>query len=382
MDLVLTSWGYDESWNPVSGPCAGASVGYYDGSEFVSLGTTDSKGKVTVKFKKVGYTVLTAVGAEGTTLVPPYCKVTVKPEPITVTTSISIAGEQIVVGDALKVADLNSDDALTVDDVLIAAHTKFSPGGAGDYASSPEGWVTKFWGTEGASVGYYENDAPGYSTTDAVKDGDELYAFTYKDTANWSDAFSFFDKKKGSSAVGKKLTLKLTSWGYDESWNPVSGPCAGASVGYYDGSKFVSLGTTDSKGEVSVTFKKAGYTALTAVGAEGSILVPPYSKISVAKGVQPLKVTSVNKSFKVKKLKKAKQSYKAVKYSKNQGKVTYKVTYKNKKSKKALSFKNGTVTVKKKTKKGTYKLTVKVTAKGNSNYKSGSVSKTITVKVK
>ena len=84
----------------------------------------------------------------------------------------------------------------------------------------------------------------------------------------------------------------------------------------------------------------------------------------------------------MKKLKKAKQSYKAVKYSKNQGKVTYKVTYKNKKSKKALSFKNGTVTIKKKTKKGTYKLTVKVTAKGNSNYKSGSVSKTITVKVK
>ena len=77
---------------------------------------------------------------------------------ITVTTSISIAGEQTVVADDLEVTDLNNDNALTVDDVLIAAHTKFSPGGAGDYASSPEGWVTKFWGTEGASVGYYENE--------------------------------------------------------------------------------------------------------------------------------------------------------------------------------------------------------------------------------
>ena len=63
--------------------------------------------------------------------------------------------------------------------------------------------------------------------------------------------------------------------------------------------------------------------------------------------------------------------------SKQQGKLTYaKVSG----SKKLTITKAGKVTVKKKTKKGTYKMRVKVTAAGNANYKAG--SKTVTVKVK
>ena len=96
------------------------------------------------------------------------------------------------------------------------------------------------------------------------------------------------------------------------------------------------------------------------------------------KKANPMSVKSTNKTYKVSKLKKKAQSYKAITVSKAQGKVTYKVTKKNSK----LTFKNGKVTVKKKTKKGTYKITVKVTAAGNATYKSKSVSKTITVKVK
>lgn len=96
------------------------------------------------------------------------------------------------------------------------------------------------------------------------------------------------------------------------------------------------------------------------------------------KKANTMSVKSTNKTYKVSKLKKKAQSYKAITVSKAQGKVTYKVTKKNSK----LTFKNGKVTVKKKTKKGTYKITVKVTAAGNATYKSKSVSKTITVKVK
>ena len=66
------------------------------------------------------------------------------------------------------------------------------------------------------------------------------------------------------------------------------------------------------------------------------------------------------------------------------GTVTYKGVGVNKKSKKALKINasNGQVTVKKKTKKGTYKMNVTVTDAGNGNYKAASVTRTITVKVK
>ncbi len=106
-------------------------------------------------------------------------------------------------------------------------------------------------------------------------------------------------------------------------------------------------------------------------------LTPPAPKINaVTKKANTLKAKAVNKTIKAKKLKKKAVTFKAVKVSGAKGKVTYKVTKKNKK----LKFKNGKVTVKKKTKKGTYKIKVKVTAAGTSAYKKG--EKTVTIKVK
>ena len=67
-----------------------------------------------------------------------------------------------------------------------------------------------------------------------------------------------------------------------------------------------------------------------------------------------------------------------------QGTVTYTAKAANAKSKKALKFnsKNGKITVKKKTRKGTYKMKITVATKGNANYASSTATKTVTVKVK
>ena len=103
------------------------------------------------------------------------------------------------------------------------------------------------------------------------------------------------------------------------------------------------------------------------------------------KAANPLKVVAKNKTFKVKKLKKKKQAYKALTVTGAQGAVSYTVKPSNKKAKKALKFdqKTGKITVKKKTKKGKYKITIYVKAAGNGNYNASSViSKDITVKVK
>ncbi len=96
-----------------------------------------------------------------------------------------------------------------------------------------------------------------------------------------------------------------------------------------------------------------------------------------------LKVTRKNKTFRVKNLKKARKSYKAVTVKGAKGKVTYKISG-NKKSRKALKFnkKNGKITVKKGTKKGTYKLKIRVKAAGTALYKAGSKAVTVKVRVK
>ena len=62
-----------------------------------------------------------------------------------------------------------------------------------------------------------------------------------------------------------------------------------------------------------------------------------------------------------------------------QGKRTF---TKQKGSKKLTVKKNGTIIVKKKTRKGTYKVKVRVKAAGNANYKSSTKTVTVTVRVK
>lgn len=85
-----------------------------------------------------------------------------------------------------------------------------------------------------------------------------------------------------------------------------------------------------------------------------------------------MKVSPSSKNFKVGDLKKKSKSF-TIKVSGSKGNVTYKSDSKN-----ITVNKKGKVSVKKRTKKGTYKITI--TANGNSTY--DKCSKTVTIKVK
>ena len=104
--------------------------------------------------------------------------------------------------------------------------------------------------------------------------------------------------------------------------------------------------------------------------------------LKIIKAKNPMTAKAVNKTYKVKNLKKKAISYKAVTVKNAQGKVTYTAKAANAKSKKALTFKNGKLTVKKKTKKGTYKMKVTVKDAGNEYFVPATKKITITVKVK
>ncbi|MBQ9059856.1 MAG: hypothetical protein IJ128_01765 [Firmicutes bacterium] len=108
------------------------------------------------------------------------------------------------------------------------------------------------------------------------------------------------------------------------------------------------------------------------------------SAIDGLKMEQTLNVKATKKTVKVKKLKKKAQTVKPLTVKGQKTTVTYKGTAVGKKAKKALKInkKTGKITVKKKTKKGTYKMKVTVTAAGNAKYEAATKKVTVTIRVK
>ena len=128
-------------------------------------------------------------------------------------------------------------------------------------------------------------------------------------------------------------------------------------------------------------------TTLLAWGFDSSAgVVVHENQLTPQKAVQKLTVKTKAQVYKAKDLKKKAKSFKitqAVKVTGAEGKLTYTVKMANAKSKKALKYKNGKITIKKKTVNGTYKLRVTVKAAATGKYSaSKAVTKVLTVKVK
>ena len=183
-------------------------------------------------------------------------------------------GELVLAREAVTLTDADNDGALTINDALYLAHEAKFEGGAAGYGSAKGDYglsLTKLWGVEnGGSYGYFVNDNSAMSLADPLSDGDEVVAFIYT-TADWSDAYSFFDVKSGKS--GAELTFYVCS--YDENWALVKTPTAGAEI-TVDG---VKTGVkTDANGKAKVELEESGEHIISAV-LEGKVIVPPVSSL-------------------------------------------------------------------------------------------------------
>lgn len=146
-----------------------------------------------------------------------------------------------------------------------------------------------------------------------------------------------------------------------------------ANSGYYisDSAKITVTGGTVYTVEGPYTFGE--YSA-----------VAPYIEVKVGaakKAANPIQAKGSTKSIKYSLLKTQNKTYtakNAFTVTKNQGKLTYAKTKGN--SKITVSS-AGKVTVKKGLKRGTYAVKVKITAAGNTKYKAGSKTVTLTIKV-
>lgn len=127
--------------------------------------------------------------------------------------------------------------------------------------------------------------------------------------------------------------------------------------------------------------KNAGTASLTIQGT-GAYKDTIQKTFQIAKASNPMKAKGKTVKVKRKTLKEKAVTIKAstaFKITRAQGKRTF---TKQKGSKKLTVKKNGTIIVKKKTRKGTYKVKVRVKAAGNANYKSSTKTVTVTVRVK
>ncbi len=195
--------------------------------------------------------------------------------------TISVAGEIVAPSVPVLASDLNADGMFDVDEVLKCAHDQLYPGGAAaGYASSLADWglgMDMLWGDTSYAFGYYVDNAMAWGLSDPVPAGGSVYAYVYTDKEYYSDIFSYFDKADAVAENGA-LTLTLYAGSFDENWNVVFAPFAGAAI-TCDGTatEFV----TDENGQVTVTFDAAGSYLLSAVAADGAtILVPAICKVT------------------------------------------------------------------------------------------------------
>lgn len=197
-------------------------------------------------------------------------------------------GALAVAYEPVTVTDIDGDGALTVNDVLFAAHeAKYEGGAAAGYKaeSGPFGLsLAKLWGcANGGSYGYYVNGAMAWSLGDPVKDGDHVHAFIYRDLSAFSDKFSYFDKTTVSATEGDEIELTLTGIGFNEFYETVKAPVKGAVITVNgERTSFV----TDADGKVRITLENAGEAVISAV-SDTDLIVAPVCKVAVEAKTAP-----------------------------------------------------------------------------------------------
>ena len=197
-------------------------------------------------------------------------------DPVTVSFTVSEKGVLAKTSDGkaavelpVTVTDVNSDGILTFDEALVALHEAYCPDG---YALNGNS-VRKLWGSEVTAPIVAKNDkvlekAVNWKTS-TVAEGDKLYAASVKDTVDYSDCLSYFDKKAVTVDAGKEFTLTLKAAGeYFSGSNYSELNAYGISVGTWEKGSFQAItgAKTASNGTVTLSFAKAGTYIVTASG--------------------------------------------------------------------------------------------------------------------
>ncbi len=163
-------------------------------------------------------------------------------------------------------SDLDGDGQISYDEANVAVHKKYCKDGKDGYAISG-GWVTSFWGQQTDNTSFMQNGKATPTVDKAyLAEGDYLTASINKDTVNYADWNANFDSWKKDVKAGKKFTLHI-SGDQAMSMDPKNEPAAGVSVGTVTEKGFTKMAKADAKGNVKLSFKKAGIYLVSAQGS-------------------------------------------------------------------------------------------------------------------
>lgn len=187
--------------------------------------------------------------------------------PIDVYMTVSNQGTLALAREQVTVADLDKNGSITLDEALKAAHEQYYPGGIDGYATVVGEWgyqVTKLWGVDSTSNGFYKNDMMTNSVDyETVAAGDDIVAYVMADQSTWSDCYACFDKKTLTVAPNEQFTLTLKA---DNFGTPVD--ASGVQVGTWKDGVFTKIDgkVTDSDSKVTLSLDKPGIFVVSANG--------------------------------------------------------------------------------------------------------------------
>lgn len=189
-------------------------------------------------------------------------------------------GEAIAIAAVpITVQDRNKDGTQDIDEVLYAIHERYYAGGAkSGYKCDTNGLLKTLWGKDASVSGIWKNNVSASTgLKDTVNAGDNVSVFTYKDTKNWSDKFTKFDKNEYKVTAGEDVNMSLEAAGFDDKWQTVWKPAGSVTISLLNGRV---LGTTDAEGNAKISGLAQGTHKLVASTADG-LTVPAVATIVV-----------------------------------------------------------------------------------------------------
>lgn len=206
-----------------------------------------------------------------------------------VTVNFSNAGKLELAQKSVHVTDTDKDGKLTIADALYAMHeANYKGGAAAGFATTVHEqyglYVTKLWGDESGSFGYYLNNKAAMNAAEPVTDGDSLTAFIYKDTATWSDVYSYFNANTYNLDLDKtnefELQLKCIRFDYSTNIPTTTEEVLPDAEIAINGEK--SAYKTDANGKVKIKLTKQGSYVISATSKDLT-LVPPVCVVEASK---------------------------------------------------------------------------------------------------
>lgn len=161
----------------------------------------------------------------------------------------------------ISVNDADFDGKLTLNDAFIVLHTEHSKNGAEDFLSAG-GYMSKLWGVTTYNIGYLVNNTVACNLLDGIFPGDEISAFFYIDTTDYSDLYTYFEDESVTISVNNDEAFCVK--GLAVMSNSAAVP-EGASINVFkeNGEEVTSLATkADKDGKFNLSFPEAGIYTL------------------------------------------------------------------------------------------------------------------------